>query len=81
MEATEVLHSISGHPGYRLWPIVDDWASLAAPFLERIFGHQQITDAWLLGLAIQNRGILVTFDKGLRHMAGVEFSHHVLVLE
>lgn len=79
--ATETLASLTQLRGYQFWPMPDDWIVVASPFLEQVFGHQQITDAWLLGLVIQNRGILVTFDKGLRHMAGLEFSHHILVLE
>jgi len=40
-----------------------------------------MTDAYLLGLAIKEKGVLVTFDKGIRLMAGVEFSRNVLLLE
>jgi len=32
----------------------------------RLTGHRQITDAYLLGLAIHHRGRLVTFDRGIR---------------
>lgn len=79
--ATEVLAEITSLPGYRYWPITDSWANLTAPFADRIFGHQQITDAYLLGLAIRENGILVTFDRGLRYMAGNEFKQNLLVLE
>jgi predicted nucleic acid-binding protein len=40
-----------------------------------------VTDAYLLGLAIKESGILVTFDRGLRYLAGSEFSRNLLVLE
>jgi predicted nucleic acid-binding protein len=40
-----------------------------------------VTDAYLLGLAIREDGVLVTFDRGLRYMAGAEFSRNLLVLE
>jgi hypothetical protein len=39
-----------------------------------------VTDAYLLGLAIKEEGVLVTFDKGIQYMAGAEFGRHVLVL-
>ncbi len=55
--------------------------TLTAPFAARIFGHQQVTDAYLLGLAIKENGVLVTFDKGIQYMAGAEFSRNVLLLE
>lgn len=80
-QASDVLASLTNHPGYRFWPIIDDWATLAEPFLERVFGHQQITDAYLLGLAVKEDGVLVTMDRGIRFLAGVRYREHVLVLE
>lgn len=79
--ATEALAVLAEHPGYRYWPITNTWAELTAPFADRIFGHQQVTDAYLLGLAIKNEGVLVTFDHGMRYMAGPKFSRNLLVLE
>jgi hypothetical protein len=35
----------------------------------------------MLGLAINEDGILVTLDKAIRYMAGPRLSKHVLVLE
>lgn len=80
-EASQVLASLVDHPGYRFWPINDDWATLAAPFIERVFGHQQITDAYLLGLAIKEGGVLVTMDKAFKYLAGTKYSSNVLILE
>ncbi len=79
-ESTSVLAAITSHPGYRFWPITTGWADLAAPFRERIFGHNQITDAYLLGLAIHENGILVTLDDAIPYLAGPKLSQHVLVL-
>ena len=80
-QATAVLADFATHPGYRYWPISDPWIELAAPFLGRIFGHQQITDSYLLGLALKHNGVLVTFDKGIRYLAGSEYSRNLLVLD
>jgi toxin-antitoxin system PIN domain toxin len=79
-EASEVLAALVEHPGYRFWPIKDDWGTLAAPFMERVFGHQQITDAYLLGLAIKEDGILVTMDKTIQYLAGPKYRKNVLLL-
>jgi hypothetical protein len=79
-ESTQVLVAWASHPGYRFWPISAGWATLAAPFHERVFGHQQITDAYLLGLAVKENGILVTMDKAIKFLAGGRFSKSVLVL-
>jgi uncharacterized protein len=79
-QATTVLSELAARPGYRYWPISDGWVALTARFASRIFGHQQVTDAYLLGLAIKEDGVLVTFDRGIRYMAGAEFSRNVLIL-
>jgi toxin-antitoxin system PIN domain toxin len=80
-EAARVLAILAEHPGYRFWPISEGWSSLVEPFCERVFGHQQITDAYLLGLAVKEDGVLVTLDKAMRYLAGEKYGKHVLVLE
>jgi len=79
--ALEALASLDHHAGYRFWPMTEGWAALVEPFLERVHGHQQITDACLLGLAVREGGVLVTLDKGIRYMAGTRYSENVQVLE
>jgi hypothetical protein len=78
--AIDILAMVTDHPGHRFWPMKESWTTLTAPFADRIFGHQQVTDAYLLGLAIKENGVLVTFDKGIQYLAGAEFGRHVLVL-
>jgi hypothetical protein len=78
--ATRVLSGLVDHPGYRFWPITCGWPSLIGHFQDRIYGHQQITDAYLLGLAIKEDGVLVTLDGAIRHMAGSKYGKHLLVL-
>ena len=69
------------HVAYSYWEIRESWVSLTAPFSARISGHQQITDAYLLGLAIKESGALVTFDKAIKYMAGPQFADNLLILE
>jgi uncharacterized protein len=80
-DSLAVLNDLADQPGYIYWPITDTWAKLTAPFAARISGHQQVTDAYLLGLAIKEDGVLVTFDRGMKYMAGPEFSRNLLILE
>ena len=80
-DATGILAALTDRAGYRFWPIRSSWTELAEPFRERVHGHQQITDAFLLGLAIKESGVLVTLDKAIKYMAGPKFGKHVLVLE
>ena len=76
-----VLQDLIDQPGYSYWPITESWAVLTAPFAARITGHQQVTDAYLLGLAVKENGVLVTFDRGLKYLAGPEFRDNLLILE
>ena len=80
-EAVRTLANILAFPGFRFWPIPESWTVLTDPFSSRLFGHQQIADAYMLGLALRENGVLVTLDKALKYLAGVEHSQHVLVLE
>jgi hypothetical protein len=80
-QASAILQMLKGRDDYWYCPIDESWGALTAPFAARIFGHQQVTDAYLLGLAIKQQGVLVTFDKGVQYLAGEEFRQNVLVLE
>lgn len=80
-QSIAVLQSLKGHSDHFYWEITESWVNLTARFAARITGHQQVTDAYLLGMAIKENGVLVTFDRGLRYMAGPEFSKNLLILE
>jgi toxin-antitoxin system PIN domain toxin len=79
-QANAVLADLATRPGYRYWPMESSWTTLTAPFSTRIFGHQQINDALLLGLAAKEKGVLVTLDKGIRYLAEPGLLEHLLVL-
>lgn len=69
-EAFEALEANTKHPTHRFWsddlPLVAVSANLRADRL----GHQQVTDAYLLALAIHNRGKLATLDQRLKSLVG-----------
>jgi len=48
-------------------------------FASRIVGHRQVTDAYLLGLTIRNRGKFVTMDRGIPHLVPDTMHQRVLV--
>lgn len=79
-QATAILAEFSKFAGYRFWPMRGAWAELTAPFAARILGHQQVTDAYLLGMAIRENGVLVTFDASIAYLAGNDFSRNLLTL-
>ena len=80
-EATAVLARMTQEPGYHHLPIAADWQTLCSPFFTRLYGTKQVTDAYLLGLALREGLVLVTMDKAIMHLAGKEYSKHVLLLE
>jgi len=79
-QVTDMLERLKRKPGYHFQPIPADWHTLTAPFAKRIHGHNQVTDAYLLGLAVLEGLVLTTLDKRVLHLAG-EHKAHVLVLE
>lgn len=52
-------------PGHQFWPdsipVVEAMKNVEA----RLTGHRQITDAYLVSLAVRNRGKLATLDEGI----------------
>ncbi len=68
-EALNLLHKICAIPGHQFWP--DDLSlAEAPPALARLAGHRQVTDAYLLALAISHGGILATLDRGIAAVTG-----------
>lgn len=61
----ERLAAATATPWHRFWP---DAVSLLDPARIRpdaLLGHRQVTDAYLLALAVHHGGRLVTFDRAL----------------
>ncbi len=79
-QATSLLESLKEQGEYHYQPIHADWQTLTKPFSKRLHGHNQVTDAYLLGLVIREGLVLTTFDRAFLHLAG-EYARHVLVLK
>jgi predicted nucleic acid-binding protein len=58
-------------------PGIADWQTLCSPFLKRLYGTNQVTDAYLLVLAVREGLVLVTMDKSVLYLAGPEHRKHV----
>ena len=79
--ALDFLHRVTCADGHAFWP---DDISLTDPQLfnqAHILGPKQLTDIYLLALAMKNSGRLVTFDRAipLAAVCGAE-SRHVVVI-
>jgi toxin-antitoxin system PIN domain toxin len=79
-EACRLLSELAQRPDHRFWPMDISFAEAVAPFQDRLYGHRQVSDAYLLGLAIRNKGRLVTLDRAIEAMAGAELARYLTVL-
>jgi uncharacterized protein len=80
-QAIEQLRLQLDEPGHEFWP--DDISIIEAAQFDRarILGPKQISDVYLLALAVKNGGRLVTFDRGipLAAVRGAEPRHLVMM--
>lgn len=79
-QALQLLSFNLKHPKHQFWPddlTLDDALSL---FTERMTGHQQVTDAYLLGLAIRKKGRFATLDRSVRNLLPADVGQDVIEL-
>lgn len=63
--AVALLQANLGHPSHRFWADELSFIQALEPFHPRLAGHQQVTDAYLLGLAMHRKGKLATMDRAV----------------
>ncbi|HEX4066301.1 MAG TPA: TA system VapC family ribonuclease toxin [Acidobacteriaceae bacterium] len=64
-EALQVLAANLQHPGHVFWPDDLDFPSALSFCGAKLQGYRQVTDAYLLGLALHHKAHLVTLDSGI----------------
>lgn len=69
-EAMQALESMAAQPTHEYWPDAPEPQTLATLQSAALVGHRQVTDAYLLGLAVLREQRLATLDRGL-----VSFAH------
>ena len=57
--AADLLHRLVQHDAHRYWGALP---GMSAARLSRAAGHRQVTDAYLVQVAVHHRGRLATFD-------------------
>jgi uncharacterized protein len=65
VEALTLLATNLNHRTHQFWADSISLRDAVRQFEDRLVGHQQITDAYLLGLAIHNKGRLATLDRSV----------------
>ena len=68
-EALDLLGQNLAHPDHQFWTDGLEVPSAIKGMEARLHGHKQLTDAYLLVLANRRKGVLATFDRGLRTLA------------
>lgn len=79
-EAMQVLKQSVAHPKHEFWEADIEYPEATKQFVDRIVGHRQVTDAYLLGLAMRNNGKLATMDRGIPHLVADDLLKQSLVL-
>ena len=70
-EAVKALDASLRDPAHQFWPDSLSFPDALQLVKRGLHGHQQVTDAYLVGLAIQNRGKLATLDRGIAAIAPI----------
>ncbi len=80
LDAIGVLEGLTGLGSHRFWPLDHSISELPESVSARLQGYRQVTDAVLLGTAIERAGRLTTFDGGLKGLVPTrrQSSLHVL---
>jgi toxin-antitoxin system PIN domain toxin len=73
-EALSLLTSNLQMKGHRFWPDEIAYDEAIATFRNQVVGHRQVTDAYLLGLAIRKGGRLATLDNAVATLVEPEVS-------
>jgi predicted nucleic acid-binding protein len=69
-EAAALLAENATHPGHEFWEDLSQVPAAIHGMEAKVQGYRQLTDAYFLALAHRRRGVLATFDRGLRALAG-----------
>ena len=78
-EATQALKKSLAHPNHEYWLADVSYLEAIEPFGSQIVGHKQVSDAYLLGLAIHHGGSLVTMDRGIVELLPAKMQQRGLV--
>ena len=80
-DALALLIELTHQNGHEFWPLHHDLMPRLEPLAPRLQGYRQWTDALLLAQAVEKRGVLVTFDSGMKELAAGEMQDHLLLLK
>jgi toxin-antitoxin system PIN domain toxin len=71
--AVDLLAANLSHAAHEFWMETLELPAAIKGMEPGVQGYRQVTDAYLLALASHRKGVLATFDRGLRSLAGGAF--------
>jgi uncharacterized protein len=77
-EAIAALRGLTSVGKYEFWPDDLSFAENELP-TDLLVGHRQVTDAYLLGLAIRRGGTVVTLDRGVADLVSARSPHRAAI--
>ena len=79
-EAIKILGANLNHPSHVFWPDNVSFSEAVQPIQNQIVGHQQVSDAYLLGLVLRHKARLATMDRGISALLPREKQAAVVLL-
>ena len=81
-EVRALLSGLTGHRKHAVVPMDFGFEEVLQVCTGGLWGHRQVTDAWLLCAAVRNRLKLVTFDRGVASLLATDEARarHLAVL-
>lgn len=79
-QAVELLSVNLNHSSHVFWPDDLTFVEAVRPMERLLVGHKQVTDAYLLGLAIRRKARLVTLDRSISALLTEEKQNTLLTL-
>jgi predicted nucleic acid-binding protein len=80
VEALALLNENLGLAGHEFWADSVQVPAAVKGLVDRLQGYRQLTDAYLLSLAYHRKGVVATFDRGVRGLAGQTFAGAVEIV-
>lgn len=77
-QAMSMLAELGAHPAHAYWADAPEPLGVATLASPALVGHRQVTDAYLLALAVQRDQVLATLDRGMvSYAAALGLHRHV----
>lgn len=78
-QARRLLDENLAHRTHHFWPAQISYSEAVEPFGDLVRAYRQVTDAYLLGLAIHHSGKLTTLDRGIRSLLAPRSLHSTAI--